>query len=225
MKIKMTGTNEVNPKTSGLPHATNKNKVNEIISICVGGQNFKTTRATLMSDEGSMLAKMFENDLSGRAPATKDENGYYFIDRSPKYFESILNFLRTGEVDAPSCIDLKFLLKESEYYGIEGMAEKLREEIQKKLAFEHHMRQHCEQMNCIQQCCQNYLSQIAEYTQRQVEMPLHFPMISNNMQVSNVNMQEQQAAHLAHFHGHHFGHHHHHHHHGHGHNHGNGQNH
>ena len=47
----------------------------------MGGRNFKTTRTTLMSDENSMLAKMFENDLSGRAPAIKDENGYYFIDR------------------------------------------------------------------------------------------------------------------------------------------------
>jgi len=71
---------------------------NKIIRICVGGRNFKTTRTTLMSDENCMLAKMFENDESGRAPAAKDENGYYFIDRSPKYFESILNFLRTGEI-------------------------------------------------------------------------------------------------------------------------------
>jgi len=120
MKIKMTGTNEVNPRTTGLPHATKKIKVNEIIRICVGGQNFKTTRTTLMSDENCMLAKMFENDVSGRAPAMKDEDGYYFIDRSPKYFESILNFLRTGEVDAPVCLDLKFLLLEAEYYGIQS---------------------------------------------------------------------------------------------------------
>ena len=135
-----------------------------IVQICVGGRNFKTTRTTLMSDENSMLAKMFENDQSGRAPAVKDENGYYFIDRSPKYFESILNFLRTGEIEAPACLDVRFLLKEAEYYGIEGMAEKIREEIQRKQAYENHMREHCEQLNCIQQCCQNYLSQIAEYT-------------------------------------------------------------
>ena len=51
MKITMTGTNEINPRTTGLPHATKKVKVNEIVRICVGGQNFKTTRATLMSDQ------------------------------------------------------------------------------------------------------------------------------------------------------------------------------
>ena len=228
MKIKMTGSNEIIPRTLGQSHTGKKVKVNEIVRLCVGGQNFKTTRATLMSDQDCMLAKMFENDVSGRAPATKDEDGYYFIDRSPRYFESILNFLRTGEIDAPANLDLKFLLLEAEYYCIEGMAEKIREELQKKLAYEHHMREHCEQMNCIQQCCQNYLSQIAESTQRQLEMPTHIPVIgSNSMEVSNLSLLQQQAGHLAHFHGHfhHYGHHHHHHHHGNGQNHGNSQNH
>ena len=37
-------------------------KLNEIIKICVGGQDFKTTRATLMSDQNSMLAKMLETE-------------------------------------------------------------------------------------------------------------------------------------------------------------------
>ena len=95
--------------------------------------------------------------------------GSYFIDRSPKYFESILNFLRTGEIECPGCLDMKFLLQEAEYYGIEGMVEKIRTEIETKEAFDAHMRKHWEEQNCIQQCCQNYLSQIANYTSRQVE--------------------------------------------------------
>ena len=90
-------------------------------------------------------------------PATKDENGYYFIDRSPKYFESILNFLRTGEIESHACLDMRFLLKEAEYYGIEGMAVKIREELQKKQGYENMMRENCQQLNCIQQTCQNYL--------------------------------------------------------------------
>ncbi len=98
-----------------------KGSVNEIIKICVGGQDFKTTRATLMSDQNSMLAKMFESESEGRIAAAKDpDSGAYFIDRSAKYFESILNFLRTGEIECPCCLDLKFLLQEAEYYGIEG---------------------------------------------------------------------------------------------------------
>ena len=46
--------------------------VNDIIKICVGGQDFKTTRGTLMSDQNSMLAKMFESDLLGRVAAARD---------------------------------------------------------------------------------------------------------------------------------------------------------
>ena len=99
-----------------------KGSVNDIIKICVGGQEFKTTRGTLMSDQNSMLAKMFESDLLGRVAAARDpDTGAYFIDRSPKYFESILNFLRTGEIECPCCLDLKFLLQEADYYGIEGI--------------------------------------------------------------------------------------------------------
>ena len=98
-----------------------KGSVNEIIKICVGGQDFKTTLGTLMSDQNSMLAKMFESDLLGRVATARDpDTSAYFIDRSPKYFESILNFLRTGEIECPCCLDLKFLLQEADYYGIEG---------------------------------------------------------------------------------------------------------
>jgi len=182
----------------------NENNVNEIITICVGGKDFKTTRGTLMSDQNSMLAKMFDSDNMGRtAPASTDDNGSYFIDRSPKYFESILNFLRTGEVEASQCLDLRFLMHEAEYYGVEGMAEKIRKELQNKQAYENHMREHCEQLNCIQQCCQNYLSQIAEYTSRQAQAPA-FPLAYINSNFQN-----------HHHHGHHhfgFGHNHHHHH-------------
>ena len=39
-----------------------KGSVNEIIKICVGGQDFKTTLGTLMSDQNSMLAKMLETE-------------------------------------------------------------------------------------------------------------------------------------------------------------------
>lgn len=179
-----------------------KEDVNEIIKICVGGQNFKTTRGTLMSDENSLLAKMFDHDDMGRAPAAKDETGAFFIDRSPKYFGSILNFLRTGEIEAPICLDMKFLLLEAEYYGIEGMATKIRQEIQSKQAFEKHMREHCEQLNCMQQCCQNYLSQIAEFTAQQASMA---PMVGYTN--SNLHIQDGHGFHHHHF-G--FGHHHHH---------------
>jgi hypothetical protein len=101
-----------------------KGSVNEIIKICVGGQDFKTTRGTLMSDQNSMLAKMFESDVLGRVPAVKDpDSGAYFIDRSARYFESILNFLRTGQPLQSMHPALKFLLQELVQKVLEMMDE------------------------------------------------------------------------------------------------------
>ena len=104
-----------------------KSKLNDIIKLCVGGKQFKTTRATLIADQNSMLAKMFqEYDESTLIPAaSKDENGAYFIDRDPKYFAVILNFLRTGELEVSETIDLDFLLIEANYYIIDGLSAKI----------------------------------------------------------------------------------------------------
>ena len=57
-------------------HSEKRSSVNDIIRICVGGQNFKTTRATLMSDENCMLAKMFENDETGKKISEIDRYQY-----------------------------------------------------------------------------------------------------------------------------------------------------
>ena len=40
-----------------------KGSVNEIIKIYVGGQDFKTTWGTLMSDQNLMLGKMLETEV------------------------------------------------------------------------------------------------------------------------------------------------------------------
>jgi hypothetical protein len=77
---------------------------------------------------------------------------------------------------------------------IEGMADKIRKEIESKEALDAHMQKHCEEQNCIQQYCQNYLSQIADFSKRQVDHFHHF--------------QPQQQQQHGYFHGH-FGHFHH----------------
>ena len=49
------------------------------------------------------------------------------------------------------------------------MADKIRKEIESKEALDAHMQKHCEEQNCSQQFCQNYLSQIADFSKRQEE--------------------------------------------------------
>ena len=93
-----------------------------VIKLNVGGKEFMTSLGTLMSDQNSMLAKMFSSDAvaNGRVPANKDENGAFFIDSCPKYFGIILNFLRRRKLEKSEKIDMEFLRNEAEYFGIEG---------------------------------------------------------------------------------------------------------
>lgn len=68
------------------------------IKLDVGGRIFKTSKATL-TKETSMLSQMFSG--SG-FKVEKDEDGAYFIDRSGAHFDTILNYLRNGELILPS---------------------------------------------------------------------------------------------------------------------------
>ena len=104
---------------------------NSVVKLDVGGTMFKTTHGTLLSDQNSMLAKMFSTETNGRIPAIQDENGAYFIDNCPKYFEIILNFLRRGVMKNGANVDLKFLRNEAEYFCIQGLVKVVDEEIEK----------------------------------------------------------------------------------------------
>jgi hypothetical protein len=66
------------------------------VRLNVGGRVFATTRATITSDSNSMLARMFEPS-EGWLSAT-DASGAFLIDRSPTYFEPLLNFMRHGKL-------------------------------------------------------------------------------------------------------------------------------
>ena len=101
----------------------------DLIKLNVGGREFTTTRSTLMADQNSLLSKMVEQTDGS---ATKVHDGAYFIDRSPKYFEIILNFLRSGEIEViRNVVDLDVLLKEAMYYNISSMIPKLTKVIKK----------------------------------------------------------------------------------------------
>ncbi|XP_076761457.1 BTB/POZ domain-containing protein KCTD9 isoform X2 [Xylocopa sonorina] len=99
----------------------------EWITLNVGGKYFTTTRDTLTKKEPmSMLARMF-TDTTGTEqrilPSKQDKNGAFLIDRSPTYFEPLLNYLRHGQIILDANVNAAGVLAEARFYGIEGAIE------------------------------------------------------------------------------------------------------
>ena len=86
-----------------------------VIDLNVGGHRFTTHLSTLTKEPDSMLAKMF----SGRQSATKDKDGFYFLDADGEVFQHILNFLRNEEKPPRSVSErVKHL---AAYFGIQTL--------------------------------------------------------------------------------------------------------
>jgi len=64
------------------------------ITLDVGGKKFSSAKSTLLRFEGTYFHAMLSSDHW-----QPDEDGSYFIDRNPKYFGLILDYLRTGELN------------------------------------------------------------------------------------------------------------------------------
>lgn len=92
-----------------------------IIKLNVGGHTFATARSTLEAQ-----STYFQRLLSSQF-TDLDASGEAFIDRDPRYFHLILNFLRSGMVESPTPpLTCEGLLAEAEYFGIESLASALR---------------------------------------------------------------------------------------------------
>ncbi|KAF1767421.1 hypothetical protein GCK72_007380 [Caenorhabditis remanei] len=90
-----------------------------IVKLDIGGTVFKTTKSTLTRFDG-MLKVMMETEI----PVEKDESGCIFIDRSPKHFDGILNFLRDGQVTLPdSEKEILEIQQEAQFYQLDGLME------------------------------------------------------------------------------------------------------
>uniref|UniRef100_A0A7N8XC80 BTB/POZ domain-containing protein KCTD9 n=1 Tax=Mastacembelus armatus TaxID=205130 RepID=A0A7N8XC80_9TELE len=111
------------------------------LTLNIGGRLFTTTRSTLVSKEpDSMLAHMFrEKDVWGNK---QDEHGAYLIDRSPEYFEPILNYLRHGQLIINEGINIRGVLEEARFFGIEQLAEQLEVAIKPHAYFQNRTRSH-----------------------------------------------------------------------------------
>lgn len=92
-----------------------------VVDVNVGGKIFTTFKSTLCKSPTSMLAAMF----SGRFDLAKDPKGRIFIDRNPRCFEFLLNYLRTDNLRfpdpylSPDSYELYLdLIKEFNYFQI-----------------------------------------------------------------------------------------------------------
>lgn len=81
---------------------------------------FSTSRQTLTLIPDTFFTAL----LSGRISSLRDEKGAIFIDRDPKIFSVILNYLRTREIDLKDT-DLRTLRHEAEYYNIAPLVKRL----------------------------------------------------------------------------------------------------
>jgi len=64
------------------------------VILDIGGTRFSTTKTTLLGVPNSFFHAMLSSGCW-----QPDEDGSYFVDRSPKYFEYVLDMLRNGQVD------------------------------------------------------------------------------------------------------------------------------
>ncbi|XP_063221701.1 BTB/POZ domain-containing protein KCTD3 isoform X2 [Bacillus rossius redtenbacheri] len=99
--------------------AFHQNHIGDIVHLNVGGTRFSTSRQTLMWVPDSFFTAL----LSGRISSLKDEMGAIFIDRDPKLFATILNYLRTRDIDLS--VDIRAFRHEAEYYGITPLVKRL----------------------------------------------------------------------------------------------------
>jgi len=101
----------------------------KIINLNVGGTVFATSRETLAAAGDSFFSSL----ISEHFKQQRDQNNNLFIDRDPKLFASVLNFLRSQctylSVDKCNRAKLQSLLAEAEFYAVVP----LMEEVQRQL--------------------------------------------------------------------------------------------
>jgi hypothetical protein len=105
----------------------------EIVSFNVGGQTFATLKSTLTkkifikdSQNAFYESNILDQIVSNTSRAKLDHVGSIFIDRNPKYFELILDYLRSANSDnhklnLNELTDLEGLFNEAKFFKIKGL--------------------------------------------------------------------------------------------------------
>eukprot|EP01100_Stratorugosa_tubuloviscum_P003768 TRINITY_DN1910_c0_g2_i1.p1 TRINITY_DN1910_c0_g2~~TRINITY_DN1910_c0_g2_i1.p1 ORF type:complete len:346 (+),score=144.66 TRINITY_DN1910_c0_g2_i1:81-1118(+) len=87
----------------------------KIIKLNIGGFYYETTIFTLKNQGENFFSKLAE----GKIPSEIDDKGNYFIDRNGRYFEPLLDFLRTGQLIVPKELSIEMVRREAEFYCID----------------------------------------------------------------------------------------------------------
>ncbi len=102
---------------------SNRNSLQDPVSLNVGGEFYTTTLDTLTRCRDSMLGAMF----TGQMPVLRDSRGNVFIDRDGKVFRYILNYLRSSSLDLPDGFsELALLQREADFFQIRPLLEEIR---------------------------------------------------------------------------------------------------
>jgi hypothetical protein len=95
--------------------------VPQIIKLNIGGKIFTTTLSTLTTEKDTFFTSMFSEQFNTKP----DKNGEYFIDRNPKHFHLILDYLRnpTKEVNLRelTTVQEEEFYDEVDFYSIESL--------------------------------------------------------------------------------------------------------
>jgi len=93
----------------------------------IGGVTFKTTISTLKKSEPSV----FTSIADGRHEIQKNDQGLYvFLDRNPIHFNTLLNYIRSGNIAIPKEFsDQVNLLEEAKFFQIKSVIQMLEKSI------------------------------------------------------------------------------------------------
>ena len=89
---------------------TNEKIDQEWVRVNVGGQLFHTRRSTLMP------SKLFSSIFEGLIEPHLDSSGVIYIDREPKNFLAVLDYLRDGAKSLTKHVDLDQLELEADFF-------------------------------------------------------------------------------------------------------------
>ncbi|XP_043282147.1 BTB/POZ domain-containing protein KCTD5 isoform X2 [Venturia canescens] len=100
---------------------------NQWVRLNVGGTYFLTAKTTLARDPNSFLYRLCQEDSD--LISDRDDTGAYLIDRDPKYFSPVLNYLRHGKLVINKDLAEEGVLEEAEFYNITELIRLVNERI------------------------------------------------------------------------------------------------